>query len=258
MNKHLYTLLTVLLITIPTLHSCKGDESDNTEEYYEDAETSENEELPVTEEAPEYIPEDKEISFHESGRTIEDFVPSTSKYEVVRELTMDLNKDGREDIVLLLFHKNDPNASRPVLVLLKQQDNSYRLDAMSRVAMLSKYNGYINPQDFSIEKDEEDSHALKVNYSIPNGHFENTYKYQENTLVINKIYSAIIGPPKVLEKHYYPLTGEITVLITTHPDDENAPKQEDRMTFKTEPHIYTFKKDNPQEVDYNGEELPYL
>lgn len=51
MTKHVYTLLTALLITIPTLHSCKGEENKDTEEYYEKSEEPVTEEVDDTEDS---------------------------------------------------------------------------------------------------------------------------------------------------------------------------------------------------------------
>lgn len=244
MNKHIYILLTTLLIIIPTLHSCKGNESNDSEEYYEDAE-----EVTVNEEAPEYIPEDKEISFPETGRTIEDFIPSSSKYEVVRELTMDLNKDGLDDIVLLLFHKNDPDASRPVLVLLQQQDNTYILDAMSRVAMLSKYADDNESFDFDILQNEE-SKKLQIYAKVYGGFYSAEYEYINKQLIATTIFMSMSGAGFFHGITYIPLTGEVSTqesslnLQTSEQDETND-------SYTIQPRTYKFESDNPRKAEFN-------
>lgn len=247
MTKHLYTLITALLITIPVLHSCKGNESNDSETYYEDAEVPATEELSVTEEAPEYIPEDKEISFPESGRTIEDFVPSTSKYEVVRELTMDLNKDGLEDIVLLLFHKNDSDASRPVLVLLKQQDNSYRLDAMSRVAMLSKYADDNKSFDFDVLQNEE-SKKLQIYAKVYGGYYSAEYEYIDNQLIATTIDLSMSAAGFFHGITYTPLTGDVSTQESSH-NWQTGEQDETSHSYTLKPRTFRFESDNPRDTE---------
>lgn len=143
MNKHLYTLLTVLLITIPTLHSCKGDENKDTEEYYEDPEVPAAKEVTSTEyETPITYIKEEDYIFPTSGKSTEDFVPPNSIYEIIDKAEGDLNGDDLDDLVLLLKHKYDVEGSRPVLILFKNTDNTYSLEEMSRVAKPSNFTNY--------------------------------------------------------------------------------------------------------------------
>ncbi|WP_121964266.1 hypothetical protein [Myroides sp. N17-2] len=242
MNKHIYILLTTLLIIIPTLHSCKGNESNDSEEYYEDAE-----EVTVNEEAPEYIPEDKEISFPKTGRSIEDFIPRSSKYEVIRELKMDLNKDGLEDLVLLLFHKNDPDASRPVLILLQQEDNTYILDAMSRVAMLSKYADDNESFDFDILQNE-DSKKLQIYAKVYGGYFSAEYEYIDNQLIATTIDLSISAAGFFHGVTYTPLTGDVSTEESSH-NWQTGEQDETSNSYTLKPRTFRFESDNPRDTE---------
>lgn len=211
MTKHLYILLTTLLITIPTLHSCKGDKSDNTEEHYEEREAPATEEVDDTAASSITYIKEEDYIFPTSGKSAEDFVPPNSIYEIIDKAQGDLNGDNLDDIVLLLKHKYDVEGSSPVLILFKNTDSTYILKEMSRVAKPSSFTNYYVlhevPGDFSINNKE-----LKIStYLAPRGLINTKFIYIDNRFALSYVESSSSGSGAVSTTTYEPLIGKYTL-----------------------------------------------
>lgn len=135
----------------------------------------------VSDETEKQSPYEPNVTYPKTGNKIADFLPKTDIYEVQYEARGDLNNDSLADIAVVLKYKENNISKRPMLILLQNEDKSYRLDKISNVAMPVEYNDYdyklYDTEDISIEKGE-----LHVNLfgGGASGTFLSKFKYIEN------------------------------------------------------------------------------
>lgn len=149
-------------------------------------------------EAPKQLPgesnsESAEPIFSSTGKTAKDFIPK--HYRIDLKAEGDLNLDGLQDEVIVLMKTKDSTAQRTAIVLLKQNDNSYRLDAKSVGIIEPKYrdDGFLN-YDYENIKIEKNGHLVITQQAMgPNGNIESTYQYIKNELVLSHISTFNMG-----------------------------------------------------------------
>lgn len=82
------------------------------------------------------------VKYRLTGNNAADFLPESGIYSIQYEAQGDLNKDGLNDIAVVLYQKELKTAERPVLILLQNRDKSFHLDKVSNSAMPPEYNEY--------------------------------------------------------------------------------------------------------------------
>lgn len=118
------------------------------------------------------------VHFPKAGNKSADFLPASGNYKIQYKAEGDLNKDGLDDLVIVLADKKVKTAERPMLIALQNKDQSYRLDQLSKVAFPIEYNEYdykhYGTEDININKG-----VLQINlYSIgPGGNIFAAFKY---------------------------------------------------------------------------------
>ncbi|AWK05355.1 hypothetical protein HYN56_14375 [Flavobacterium crocinum] len=227
-NRILYTLSLFLVFTI---QSCKKDAKTTSDNVVVIDSLPANKEFEENgEEYEENDPEEADITYPETGKKAEDFLPKLGIYEIEYDAQGDLNNDGLEDIAIVLKHKDVKTAKRPMLILLQNTDKSYRLDKVSDVVMPSEYNEYdfklYDTEDISIEKGK-----LLINlYGMgPSGTLLTTFKYVGKDLVLSYMEAYYSGAGGRSGLTYDFEKGEITETET------NTMKEDEPTTSSTTP-----------------------
>lgn len=191
-------------------------------------------------------PENKyqNTDFDVTTGSISDIVPK--KYEIQYETEGDLNGDGWADAVLVLRKKSDTLASRTILVLLKNKNQSFRLDQISTTVFPDEYNeaGYkkYDPEDITIEKG-----ILKINLynPAPYGNLFSHFKYLNNDLVLIYIETYNVGAGSWQSLYYKPLKGKFTQEVT-HTIEEEMPSKNKNIQVKKQ--RFLFDQSSPDEI----------
>ncbi len=192
----------------------------------------------TNDESDENNPHEPELAFPKTGNKASDFLPILGIYEIQYEAKGDLNKDGKDDIVLVLVHKESKIADRPMLILLQNQKKSYRLDKISNMAFPVEYNAFdfklYDTEDISIENG-----ALNINlYSIgPSGNIFGTFKYDENDLILTYIEAYYRGAGGSSVLIYDFSKGEITT-NETNTMEEDMPTISKTVKTKAERYLF--------------------
>jgi hypothetical protein len=186
------------------------------------------------------------LSFPKTGKKASDFLPKLGIYKIQYEAKGDLNQDGLNDIALVLAHTDVKTAERPVLILLQNQDKSYRLDKLSTTVMAIEYaendfKTYEN-QEISIQKG-----ILKIQlYGIgPNGNLFSHFKYVDKELILSYIESYSGGAGSWKQLYYNLEKGELTEEITNTMQEEMLTKEK---TFKLKKVKHKFEDASPDKI----------
>lgn len=180
--------------------------------------------------------------FPATGKTPADFCPAA--YEIQYQADGDLNRDGLPDLVMVLRHKTDSTALRPVLVLLRQPDRLYRLDKISRNVFPIEYTEdrfkIYDTEDLSI-----DSGMLNIQlYAIgPNGNLFSRFRYQDNDLVLVDIETYNMGAGSHQQLNYAVQTGELQQEIINTMEEEMP---SETRTFRLQPRNIKFEQADPE------------
>lgn len=233
----------LLIITISTLQSCKKNEEKINIKENVTTDTS-NKKNPIETEIEEVdetenFDEEQNIVYPQKGNNALDFLPKTDTYEIQYETKGDLNNDGLEDIVVVFTHIENKTIARPMLILLQNEDKSYRLDKVSNNIMPGEYND-ADFKMFSSEEIEIKKGILKVNLygsGGPSGNIFSHFKYYENDLVLTYIETYNTGAGSWQSLYYDLEKSELTEEITNTMKDD-MPVTEKKFKLKTEKHFF--------------------
>lgn len=179
-----------------------------------------------------------------TGKKLSDLVPEG--YEIQYDAEGDLNQDGLDDAALVVRKKEDTLDGRKILILLRNPDQTYRLDKVSETALPDEYNeaGYkmYNPEDIAINKGE-----LSINlYDIgPNGNQFSKFKYLNGDLILSYIETYNMGAGSHSALYYEPMKGKLTH-ETINTMEEEMPSQSKTISLKKE--RYLFEKTSPDDA----------
>lgn len=185
--------------------------------------------------------------FPKIGHKVLDFVPKNNEYNIQYETSGDLNNDGLIDMVIVLEHKNDKTADRPILVLLQQKDKSYILDKKSDSVMPTMY----TDDDYKMIESETigiDKGVLIVNsYGSggPNGNIFCHFNYLGNDLRLTYIETYDVGAGSWQSLYYDLEKGELEQEITNTMEEEMPTKSK---TFKLKKVNYLFENASPSDI----------
>jgi hypothetical protein len=186
------------------------------------------------------------LSFLKTGKKASDFLPKLGIYKIQYEAKGDLNKDGLNDLVLVLAHTDVKTAERPMLILLQNADKSYRLDKLSTSVMPIEYaendfKTYEN-QEISIQKG-----ILKIQlYGIgPNGNLFSHFKYVDKELILSYIESYSGGAGSWKQVYYNLEKGELTEESTNTMQEEMLTKEK---TIKLKKVKHKFEDASPDKI----------
>ena len=186
---------------------------------------------------------EEDIVYPETGKTVDDFIPNN--YEVQYETNGDLNNDALSDIVIVLKQKDSNTEKRPMLILLQDNDKTYRLDKVSNFVMPIEY----DEADFKVYHSEEigiDNENLYIHlYGSNGGSFFCSFQYFENELLLTYIEAFGMGAGSQTEL-YYDLTENELTKITTNTSEEDMPPES--QTIKTEKKKHIFEDVSPHSV----------
>ena len=245
-------ILSHLFLLFLLLHSCENKTQNATESKLmivqkgERVETSEidtaNTVLPLEANSDsgelENDPYEPEIIYPERGNTASDFLPSLNIYKIQYEAKGDLNKDGRDDLVVVLVHKESKTADRPMLILLQHKDKSYRLDKISNKIFPVEYNEadykLFDTEDISVEDGQ-----LYINLysSGPSGNIFASFKYFGNDCVLTNLKGNFRGAGGSSIITYNFSTGEITT-VDTNTMEENMPSKSNTSKSKQKRYLF--------------------
>ncbi len=174
----------------------------------------------------------------------EDLVPGG--YEIQYDAEGDLNQDGLPDMALVVRKKNDSLSERKMMILLRNPDQSYRVDKISDKVFPAEYNEYgykmHDPEDISITKGE-----LHINlYDIgPNGNMFSKFKYLNGSLILTYVETYNMGAGSHSALYYEPMKGKL-IHETVNTMEEDMPSESKTILLKKEQ--YLFEKTSPEEV----------
>ena len=242
----------LLLLLLLVLHSCENKTQNATEsksiavQKLEPVETNKVDtintisplEVNTDSEEMENDPYEPGIIFPETGNTTSDFLPILNIYKIQYEAKGDLNKDGRDDLVVVLVHKESKIADRPMLILLQNKDKSYRLDKISSKVFPIEYNEadykLFDTEDISVEDGK-----LYINlYSIgPSGNIFASFKYVGNDFVLTNLEGNFRGAGGSSVISYDFSTGKI-VTVDTNTMEEDMPSKSNTSKSKQKRYLF--------------------
>lgn len=244
MKKQINLYLVLSLIICIMLQSCKKDEK-QTKKIEADTLKAVPSDTASTGEYIEMNDEpDENVEYPEKGKTAKDFAPYP--YEIQYEANGDLNSDGLSDAVIVLTFVTDNKVARPMLVLLRQKDNTFRLDKISKITFPIEYNEhdfkFFDTEDIDITKGK-----LNINlYSIgPSGNIFAGFKYMGNDLVLTDIEGNFRGAGGGTTINYDYSKGEITTSETNTMEEDMPTETKTEKTKKTK-HLF----ENTSIVDF--------
>ena len=195
--------------------------------------------------ARQQVSEAQTASFKSNKPT--DLLPAG--YEIQYDAEGDLNLDGLSDRALIIRKKEDTLAARKIMILLKNTDNTYRVDKISDTVLPDEYNeaGYKihDPEDISIEKGE-----LNINlYDIgPYGNQFSRFKYLNGDLILTYIETYNMGAGSHSALYYEPAKGKL-ILETVNTMKEEMPSES--KTFHLKKERYLFENVSPGDIVQN-------
>lgn len=187
------------------------------------------------------------LTFPQTGKKSSDFLPKLNTYEIQYETKGDLNQDGLEDIVVVLKNKKIKTEERPILILLQNEDKSYRLDRISNFAMPIEYaeNGF---QRYISEKVRVKNGVLNIqSFGVggPSGNLFSTFKYVDNELILTFVETYNVGAGSWQQLCYNLEKHELTEEITNTMEEDMSSKEK---TFMLKKEKYLFEKASPDDI----------
>lgn len=242
-TKFTLTLL-VLLELVFVLQSCgdktqKSNVSTSKITAINTANNNSDDEIDDEYEQEKNTPQESNKNYPKIGNKASDFLPSSGIYEIQYEAKGDLNKDGRDDIVIVLVHKEVKTEERPMLILLQNKDKSYRLDKVSDLIMPVEY----NDNDFQMYVSQEisiENGTLKIKLSGAGGPVGNIFshlKYVGDDLLLTYIETYNAGAGSWLSLYYDLEKGLLTEEIT-NTMKEDMPSKSKTFKLKKEKHLF--------------------
>lgn len=182
-----------------------------------------------------------------TGKNAADFVPQNGIYALQYEAAGDLNADGIPDLAVVLQNKKDKQqGERPVLVLLGQRDQTYRLDQVSHFVFPVEHNEADFP-NYDTEDISISDSALHIQlYGVgPQGNLFSDFRYFGNDLLLTAIETYNMGAGSHSQIDYDVLKGIATLeVINTMEEDMPSEKTVHPIRKKTFP----FETADPGEI----------
>jgi hypothetical protein len=189
--------------------------------------------------------QNNEVESSKKGTSLESFVPIG--FQIQYSAEGDLNNDNLKDAVLVLVRPDDKIGKRTVLILLKNADNTYRLDKKSETALGNEYADNDFKLYYSEEIKIENGKLLLHSFGSggPSGNLFSDYQYFGNELQLIKINTYDVGAGSWLTLDYDLLKGELQEEVT-NTMKEDMPSEV--RTFKIKKEKYFFENDDPGEI----------
>lgn len=235
------TTLILPMLLVFAIQSCNNTKKTETNHAVKNVEVTDSipigdfEESYEPDEPQDNIPYEPNVTYPETGNKIADFVPKPVLYEVQYKGEGDLNNDGLANIAVVLKYKENNISKRPMLILLQNQDKSYRLDKVSNIVMPIEYNDSdyksYETEDISIENGK-----LNINlYGM--GNIFGSFKYIGNDFVLDymEAYAGGAGGSTVL--FYDVEKGEIKI-NNTNTMEENMPTTSETTKAKLKNYFF--------------------
>ncbi len=179
--------------------------------------------------------QEADITYPKTGKKATDFLPN--QYEIQYTAEGDLNGDNLKDIAVVFKHKAVKTRQRPVLILLRNEDQSYRLDKVSNLVMPIEYNEFdfklFDTEEVSIEKG-----ALTFKLYGKDNAF-GTFQYSGSDLVLTTIEAFYRGAGAQDGIKYDFIKGEQSTTKIEFLSDQDDPKvTESTDPIKKERHLF--------------------
>ena len=240
-------LITLIFATAFLFQSCGNDRLKRAKESVQQTtKVAEKDSIEEFHEEFDYAEADNLYAYPKTGNKAEDFLPKIGIYEIQYEANGDLNKDGLDDIAIVLVHKEVKTDERPMLILLQNKDKSYRLDKVSNFAMPIEYT-YSDYKIYDTEDISIDDGILKIQLygTGPSGNVFSDFKYFDNDLILTYIETYNVGAGSWQQLYYNIEKGELTQVIT-NTMEESMPTKE--KTFKLTKEKYKIESDSPDDI----------
>ncbi|WP_281234283.1 hypothetical protein [Flavobacterium gelatinilyticum] len=234
MNKTI--AFTILIILSFLVQSCNKETKNNTKkvEIVDSLPQQKFEE--TSDEFEENTTEEPKVTYPQTGNKIADFLPDV--YEIQYQAEGDLNNDSLDDIAVVFKHKKSNVLKRPMLILLQNEDHSYRLDKFSDITIPVEYNDHdyklYDTENISIEKG-----ALHINLygGGASGTFLSTFKYLENDLILYNM-ETYFGGAGSRSASLYDFEKSEVKTTETNTMEENEPTTSHTSKIKRKPHLF--------------------
>ncbi|SEL08286.1 SH3 domain-containing protein [Aquimarina amphilecti] len=176
----------------------------------------------------------------------------SSDYEVEYKTEGDLNGDKINDIAIVVKRKVNFNGNRDVIILLKDNNNIYRLDKISKTVFPSKYysdssESYENSydiEDITIANNELIIELYGVGVV---GNNVSKFKYFGKKLLLTNIEVSANGAGEHYKSNYNVINGEIITEITNLLNENISTETTTKQIEKKE---YKFEDSNPRNINY--------
>ena len=179
-------LITLIFATAFLFQSCGNDRLKRAKESVQQTtKVAEKDSIEEFHEEFDYAEADKLYAYPKTANKAEDFLPKIGIYEIQYEANGGLNKDGLDDIAIVLVQKEVKTDERPMLILIQNKDKSYRLDKVSNLVMPIEYNEY-NSKLFDTEEISIEKGALNIKLYGKDNSF-GTFKYFGNDLLLSYV-----------------------------------------------------------------------
>jgi len=195
-----------------------------------------------------------DLKFPSTGAGAQHFVPTN--YKIDLETEGDLNHDNLKDKVIVLINKTDTTDKRVTLILLKQQDNTFKLDQKSFASVEPKYtaDGYQIYETEDVDIDSLGTLTFQMYGVGPSGNLFSSYKYIDNKLMLININSYSMGAGGHTELDLDILKG-IYKETNTNTMKEDMPSETKTKKYKIG--TVLFENSNPKDIvikafDVNG------
>ena len=231
-------LITLIFATAFLFQSCGNDRLKRAKESVQQTtKVAEKDSIEEFHEEFDYAEADELYAYPKTGNKAEDFLPKIGIYEIQYEANGDLNKDGLDDIAIVLVQKEVKTDERPMLILIQNKDKSYRLDKVSNLVMPIEYNEY-NSKLFDTEEISIEKGALNIKLYGKDNSF-GTFKYFGNDLLLSYVEVFYRGAGSQQGIKYDFVKGEQTTTeIDLISDVENPKVTESKSSIDKEKHHF--------------------
>lgn len=190
------------------------------------------------------IEETQNANYKKTRETVEEFVPEG--FEIQHQAEGNLNQDGLSDAVIVLKLPSSKREIRPVLVLLREKDNTYRLDKFSDAVMPFEFaeNDFqqYDSESISIKNGELQIDLFGIG---PVGNLFSHYQYDGNDFVLISIETYDMGAGSHQGLFYDLKKGELKQEIINTMKEE-MPSEIKKFQLPKEK--YLFENSSPDDI----------